>query len=70
MCIVWAVCLEWRVYWKKYGMQIKDRLSGCVKHGTNPGPKSYLTKEEEDELAALLIETSSMGFGKGKCLPL
>ena len=43
---------------------LKDRLSGRVKHGTNPGPAPYLTREEEAELASFLIESSSMGYGK------
>lgn len=43
---------------------LKDRLSGRVKHGTNPGPIPYLTREEEAELASFLIECSSMGYGK------
>jgi len=30
---------------KKYG----DRISGRAVHGTRPGPKPYLTKEEESE---------------------
>ena len=44
----------------------KDRLSGRVKHGTNPGPAPYLTSSEEDELAAFLIRLSEMGLGKTK----
>ena len=31
-------------------MTLKDRLSGKVVHGTNMGPKPYLTHEEEKEL--------------------
>ena len=45
---------------------LKDRLSGRVRHGTNPGPKPYLTKQEEDELAEFLIKASTMGYGKSK----
>ena len=30
---------------------LKDRLSGRVTHEVNPGPKPYLTKDEERELA-------------------
>ena len=33
---------------------LKDCLSGRVVHGTNPGPKPYLTCDEETELAAHL----------------
>ena len=31
---------------------LKDRISRKVKHGTNPGPSSFLNKEEENELAS------------------
>lgn len=31
---------------------LADRISGGVKHGKNPGPSSYLTNEEENELAS------------------
>ena len=34
---------------------LKDCLSGRVKHGTNPGPKPYLTIEEEAELTSHLL---------------
>ena len=43
---------------------LKDRLSGRVVHGTNIGPKPYLTKEEEKELVDFLITCSKMGYGK------
>ena len=43
---------------------LKDRLSGRVKHGSNPGPSPYLTAEEEAELEAYLIECSKLGYGK------
>lgn len=33
---------------------LKDTLSGRVVHGTNPGPRPYLNKQE-DELADYLI---------------
>ena len=36
---------------------LKDRLSGRVVHGTNPGPRPYLNKQEEDELADYLVQT-------------
>ena len=35
---------------KLYGVPpstLKDGLSGRVVHGVNPGPKQYLTKQEE-----------------------
>ena len=43
---------------------LKGRLSGRVVHGTNPGPKPYLTCEEEMELSVHLLQASSIGFGK------
>ena len=42
----------------------KDCLSGRVKHGTKPGPKPYLSLEEEEELAHFLVNCSKMGYGK------
>ena len=51
---------------------LKDRLSGRVQHGVNPGPKPYLSKEEESELADHLIHVANLGYGKTcrdvKCL--
>ena len=44
---------------------LKDRLSGRVIHGTNPGPQSYLSSSEELELAAFLVDAAKMGFGQG-----
>ena len=38
---------------------LKDRLSGRVVHGTNPGPKPYLTRNEEMELSTHLIQAAS-----------
>ena len=43
---------------------LKDRLSGRVVHGINPGPKPYLTRDEEMELSTHLLQASSMGLGK------
>ena len=43
---------------------LKDRLSGPVIHGINPGPKTYLTKSEESELTGHLLTASSIGYGK------
>lgn len=51
---------------------LKDRLSGRVIHGTKPGPKPYLTVDEEAELSQHLLQASAMGLGKTrrdvKCL--
>ena len=43
---------------------LKDRLSGRVVHGTNPGPQSYLSSSEELELAAFLVDAAKMGYGR------
>ena len=43
---------------------LKDRLSGRVLHGVNPGPQPYLTKNEETDLASHLLTASSIGYGK------
>ena len=43
---------------KLYGVPpstLKDRLSGRVVHDVNPGPKQYLTKQEEKELTDQLV---------------
>ena len=48
---------------------LKDRLSGRVVHGINPGPQSYLSSSEELEF---LVDTAKMGYGQTrrdvKCL--
>ena len=33
-------------------------------HGTKPGPRKYLTDEEEEELASFLKDCAAVGFGK------
>ena len=43
---------------------LKDRIAGRVIHGTNMGPKPYLTHDEEEELVKFLIQCSKMGYGK------
>ena len=43
---------------------LKDRISGRVIHGTNTGPKPYLSMEEEKELVDFLLKSSKMGYGK------
>ena len=39
---------------------LKNRLSGRVVHGTKPGPKPYLDRNEEKELAEFLQRCSSV----------
>ena len=43
---------------------LKDRLSGRVVHGVNPGPNRYLDDNEEKLLAEHLIEAAKLGYGK------
>ena len=43
---------------------LHGRVSCRVTHGKNPGPKPYLTREEEAELSDFLIETSDYGYGR------
>ena len=43
---------------------LRDRIAGKVQHGTNPGPKPYLTAEEEKDLEVYLIKCSQIGYGK------
>ena len=45
---------------------LHDRISRKIKHGTNPGPKPYLTKAEETELSNFLIDVSKAGYGKSR----
>ena len=45
---------------------LKDRLSGRVKHGSKPGPASYLTEEEECELVDFLVQVARLGYEKTK----
>ena len=40
---------------------LKDRLSGRVLHATKPGQVSYLSRSEEEKLAAHLLD---VGYGK------
>ncbi len=43
---------------------LKDRLSGRVQHGCNPGPVPYLTTQEEAELGTFLKTCARAGYGK------
>ena len=45
---------------------LKDRLSGRVVPGTNPGPVPYLTLQEEDELVKHLLTCADIGYPKTK----
>ena len=41
-----------------------NRIKGRVIHGVKPGPKQYLSTEEETELAEFAIEAASVGCGQ------
>ena len=43
---------------------LQDRVKGRVKHGDKPGPNTYLTPAEEEELASFLMEVARVGYGK------
>ena len=43
---------------------LRDRISGRVVHGTKPGPKPYLSGEEEKELSSFLKSRANVGYGK------
>ena len=43
---------------------LKNRLSGRVAHGTNPGPVPYLSSMEEEELVEYLSDANKVGYGK------
>ncbi len=45
---------------------IKDRLSGRVTHGSAPGAKPYLSREEEKELVDFLVTCSKIGYAKSR----
>jgi len=39
---------------------LNDRFNGHVVHGTRPGPRPYLSKDEERELSDFLIECAKI----------
>ena len=43
---------------------LHNRIKGRVVHGVKPGPKQYLSAEEETELAEFAIEAASVGCGQ------
>jgi len=52
---------------KKYNVPrstLQDRISGLVTHGTKPGPRPYLTAEEEKSLTTHLIDAAKLGYEK------
>ena len=52
---------------KEFGISrqtLGDRISGRVVHGTNPGPRPFLTGVEEKELSSFLVDVAKAGYGK------
>jgi len=52
---------------REYGVSrttLQDRITGRVIHGTKSGPKPFLNKAEESELAEFLEITAKVGYGK------
>ena len=43
---------------------LQDRVKGRVKHGDKPGPSTYLTSAEEEELEVFSMEVAKVGYGK------
>ena len=43
-----------------------DRIVGNVCHGTNPGPRPYLSKCEEKDLSEFLVKVAKAGYGKSR----
>ena len=43
---------------------LRDRVNGRVKHGEKPGPNTYLSSAEEEELTSFLMEVAKIGYGK------
>ena len=52
---------------KQFGVPrqtLSDRVNGKVVHGTNPGPKPFLSAVEEKELSNFLVDVAKAGYGK------
>lgn len=52
---------------RTYGLPfttLKDRMRGRVVHGTNPGPRPFLDKQEEKLLTDHLVQVAQLGYGK------
>ena len=43
---------------------LQDRIHGRVTHGTNPGPKPYLSRLEEKELSNFVVDVAKAGYGE------
>ena len=52
---------------KQFGVPrqtLGDPVSGKVVHGTNPGPKLFLTAVEEKELSSFSVDVAKAVYGK------
>ena len=52
--------------WSALHYTLYDRIVGNVCHGTNPGPRPYLSKCEEKYLSDFLVEVAKAGYGKSR----
>ena len=52
--------------WSALHYTLYDRIVGNVCHGTNPGPRPYLSKCEEKDLSDFLVEVAKAGYGKSR----
>ena len=43
---------------------LKDCVSGRIVHGSNMGPKTYLTNEEVKELVVFLLNCAKISYAK------
>ena len=43
---------------------LKDHVLGRIVHGSNMGPKTYLTNKEEKELVDFLLNCAKMSYAK------
>ena len=41
---------------------LHDHVTGRVEHGVLPGPKPYLSKEQEEELVSFCVHCASIGY--------
>ena len=54
---------------KQYGVPqqtLGNRVSGKVVHGTNPGPKPFLSTVDERIVEFFLVDVAKAGYGKSR----
>ena len=64
--MVCSRAFEWRQEDTQHGIPgqtIGDQVSGKVVHGTNPGPKPFLSTLEQKELSSCLVDVAKAGYG-------